>query len=124
MSAYGEMPRVVLPSGETVNGFTVRVPSPSKSAVLRLPTVNEFLAYLQKALDRVNKKLSTPQGADESELFNLIRLDKDGEPFDEYEAEYIIGKLFITDVWVIGSEKVGDNYRVRLNTGFGETVHM
>ena len=123
MPLYGELPQVTLPSGDVVNGFTVRIPSPEKTAVLRLPTAKEFLTYLQKSLNRSNKKVSSLQGTDELEVFNLIRLDK-GEEFDEFEAEYIIGKIFVSDVFVTSGEKVGDTYHVRLHTGFGESVHV
>ncbi len=55
------------------------------------------------------------------DLFNRIRLDKDGPEFDEYEAGNAIAKLTFCEV--TDCERAGDEYRITLKTPFGVTVH-
>ena len=121
---YGTLPQVTLQDGSTVNGFTVHIPSPEKTAVCRLPTNKEILTYLQKEADKENKRLNTPQGTNELELFNLMRLDKDGVAFDEYEAYYVVAEVIMLRALPIDSQKEGESFTVTLETGFGLTTHV
>jgi hypothetical protein len=110
-------------------GITIRVPNPPKTAQLRLPTNEEMLERLdqQKSIRRTigRRKSQTefvPNLKADLDLFNKIRLDKDGAEFDEFEAGNAISKLSFCEV--TDCQRAGDEYRVTLRTPFGETVHM
>ena len=139
---YGELPQVTTPSGETLNGVTVRYSNPPKSAVLRLPSNQEMIERLslhksiRRTIGRRKSQMeSIPNLKADLDLFNLIRLDKGGVEFDEYEASDSIGKITyneVTDytteeggafVTHSGCERVGDQYRITLKTPFGTTTH-
>jgi hypothetical protein len=116
---YGDIP---------AEGITIRVPNPPKTAHLRLPTSQEMLDRLaqQKSIRRTlgRRKSQTefvPNPKADLDLFNRIRLDKDGPEFDEFEAGNAISKLTFCDV--TDCERAGDEYRVTLKTPFGVTVH-
>ena len=105
----------------------MRVPNPPKTAVLRLPTNQEMLDRLaqQKSIRRTigRRKSQTefvPKTKADLDLFNRIRLGK-GPEFDEFEAANAISKLTFCEV--TDCERVGDEYRITLNTPFGVTVH-
>jgi hypothetical protein len=117
---YGDIP---------TEGITIRVPNPPKTAFLRLPTNQEMLERLdqQKSIRRTigRRKSQTefvPNLKADLDLFNKIRLDKDGAEFDEFEAGNAISKLSFCEV--TDCQRAGDEYRVTLRTPFGETVHM
>lgn len=121
---YGELPQVTLEDGSIVNGLTVHIPSPKKSAIVRLPTALEIIERLDQDRDRdrpgrrkANKALDLKP---DLWLFKRVRLDK-GEEFDEYEAASVINK--ITTCETTDCDRVGDNYEIKLKTPFGETVH-
>jgi len=110
------------------DGITIRVPNPPKTAQLRLPTNEEMLERLdqQKSIRRTigRRKSQTeflPNPKADLDLFNRIRMDKDGPEFDEYEAGNAIAKLTFCEV--TDCERAGDEYRITLKTPFGETVH-
>jgi len=116
---YGDIP---------AEGITIRVPNPPKSAHLRLPTTQEMLDRLaqQKSIRRTigRRKSQTefvPNPKADLDLFNQIRLDKDGPEFDEFEAGNAISKLTFCDV--TDCERAGDEYRISLKTPFGATNH-
>jgi hypothetical protein len=116
---YGDIP---------AEGITIRVPNPPKTARLRLPTSQEMLDRLaqQKSIRRTigRRKSQTefvPNLTADLDLFNRIRLDKDGAEFDEYEAGSAISKVTFCEV--TDCERDGDEYRVTLKTPFGVTVH-
>jgi hypothetical protein len=116
---YGDIPAA---------GITIRVPNPPKTAQLRLPTNDEILDRLdqQKSIRRTigRRKSQTefvPNTKADLDLFNRIRLDKDGPEFDEFEAGNAISKLTFCEV--TDCERAGDEYRIALKTTFGETVH-
>jgi len=116
---YGDIPTA---------GITIRVPNPPKTAHLRLPTNQEMLDRLaqQKSIRRTigRRKSQTefvPNPKADLNLFNQIRLDKDGPEFDEFEAGNAISKLTFCDV--TDCERAGDEYRVTLKTPFGATTH-
>jgi len=117
---YGDIPAA---------GITIRVPNPPKTAQLRLPTNEEMLERLdqQRSIRRTigRRKSQTefvPNLKADLDLFNKIRLDKDGTEFDEFEAGNAISKLSFCEV--TDCQRAGDEYRVTLRTPFGETVHM
>ena len=123
---YGELPEVTLTNGEKAKGFTFKIPSPAKSAVLRLPTNQEMLDRLNKHKSirrtigrRQSQTESVPNLKADLDLFNAIRLE--GPDFDEFEAAVALGK--ITSNEVTDCERVGDQYRVTLKTAFGITTH-
>jgi hypothetical protein len=116
---YGDIP---------LEGITIRVPNPPKTAHLRLPTNQELLDRLaqQKSIRRTigRRKSQTefvPNPKADLDLFNQIRLDKEGPEFDEFEAGNAISKLTYCDV--TDCERAGDEYRVTLKTPFGVTLH-
>lgn len=116
---YGDSP---------ASGITVRVPNPPKAASLRMPTNEEVLARLsqQRTIRRSlgRRKAQTeyvPNRKADVDLFNKIRLDKEGPEFDEFEASNAIAKLIYCEV--IGCERDGDLYVITLKTPFGNTVH-
>jgi hypothetical protein len=117
---YGDIPAA---------GITIRVPNPPKTAQLRLPTNEEMLERLdqQRSIRRTigRRKSQTefvPNLKADLDLFNRIRLDKDGAEFDEFEAGNAISKLSFCEV--TDCQRAGDDYRVTLWTPFGETIHM
>lgn len=117
---YGDIPAA---------GITIRVPNPPKTAQLRLPTNEEMLERLdqQRSIRRTigRRKSQTefvPNLKADLDLFNTIRLDKDGAEFDEFEAGNAISKLSFCEV--TDCQRAGDEYRVTLRTPFGDTVHM
>lgn len=117
---YGDIPAA---------GITIRVPNPPKTAQLRLPTNEEMLERLdqQRSIRRTigRRKSQTefvPNLKADLDLFNRIRLDKDGAEFDEFEAGNAISKLSFCEV--TDCQRAGDEYRVILRTPFGDTVHM
>ena len=117
---YGDIP---------AEGITIRVPNPPKTAHLRLPTNEEMLERLdqQKSIRRTigRRKSQTefvPNLKADLDLFNKIRLDKDGPEFDEFEAGNAISKLTYAEV--TDCQRAGEEYRIALRTPFGETVHL
>ena len=125
---YGDLPTVHLDTGD-VSAVVIRVPNPPKTALLRLPTNEEMLERLdqQKSIRRTigRRKSQTefvPNLKADLDLFNKIRLDKDGAEFDEFEAGNAISKLSFCEV--TDCQRAGDEYRVALRTPFGETVHV
>jgi hypothetical protein len=125
--AYGELPAVETPHG-SLQGIAVRVLNPPKTAILRLPTSEEMLERLgqQKSIRRnIGRRKSqtefVPNAKADLDLFNKIRVDKDGAEFDEFEAGNAISKLSFCEV--TSCQRAGDEYRITLRTPFGETIH-
>lgn len=124
---YGELPVTELPSGEKLNGVTVRIHP--KSAVVRLPTNREMLERLnqnksiRRSIGRRKSQIeSIPNLQADLSLFNAIRMDKAGAEFDEYEASSVIGKVTYNEV--TDCQRDGDTYRITLKTPFGDTTHV
>ena len=119
---YGDVPN---------EGIRIRVPNPPKTAMVRLPSSQEILDRLaqQKSIRRnLGRRKSrtdfVPNHAADLALFNAIRLDKgaaDFQEFDEFEASTAISKLTFCDV--TECVRVGDEYRITLQTPFGDTAH-
>ena len=128
MPLYGELPEIQTSAGDAIHGFPVQILRPAKTAVLRLPTNQEMIDYLnqQKTLyrdlgRRKGQSESVPNPKSDLDLFNRIRIDK-GPEFDEAEAARAIGLL--TRQRVTKCEREGEAYRIKLLTVFGETEHV
>ena len=124
---YGNLPTAHAEGGD-IQGVTVKVQNPPKSAVLRLPTNQEMLDRLdqQKSIRRTlgrrkSKTEFVPNLKADLDLFTQIRVDKGGAEFDEFEASNAISKLTYCEV--TDCQRAGDEYRITLKTPFGETVH-
>lgn len=134
---YGELPEVevvVSIDGETVptldklHGFPVHIPNPEKTALLRLPTPGELIAYMSAQRD-LYKDLGRGMGEEEDapnlkaavKLFTAVRLDPNGTPFDDSEAQYSIDQL--TRLSTLDCSRDGQTYVVQLNTMFGVVTH-
>jgi hypothetical protein len=125
---YGELPDVSLGGGATAKGVTVKVANPPKTAVLGLPTGQQILDRLaqQKSIRRNlgRRKSQTdfvPNLKADLDLFNQIRVDKDGLEFDEYEAGAAVARLTFCEV--TDCQRAGDEYKISLKTPFGDTMH-
>ncbi len=123
---YGDLPTITV-DGAELRGVRVRVPNPPKSAILRLPTNEEMVARLQqqksirRSLGRRKSKTEfVPNREADLRLFDKIRLDQ-GAEFDEFEASNAIAKLMFCEV--TDCERVGEQYKVTLQTPFGPTAH-
>jgi hypothetical protein len=127
---YGELPSIDLADGSgSVHGFPIVLQAydPPHTAILRLPTSDELLAYLsvQKMLyrqqGRGGKSEEVPNPKADLALFNLLRLDKSGVEFDADEALYAINQ--ITRHRITSCERSGLTYIITLQTLFGPTTH-
>lgn len=125
---YAKLPQVTLLSGDLVNGVTIRVPNPPKTAILGLPS-NEQLGERMDSQKSIRRSLGrrksqtdyVPNTKGDLTLFDKIRLDKEGPEFDEFEASSAISRLLYVDV--VSCDRVGDTYEVTLKTPFGEVKH-
>jgi len=70
---------------------------------------------------RKGEQEDVPNPAADIKLFKAIRIDKDGEEFDEFEALYAIG--VITTHRVTECVRDGQEYMIKLVTLFGDTTH-
>jgi len=100
-----------------------------KSCLLRWPTDREWADVTRKrkvfreSIGR-GKSQSRVLGVESSaaELFAKIRLDQDGEVFDEAEASAAISKL--ERCRVVSCEREGNVYRITMNAPGGQVVHL
>ncbi len=99
-----------------------------KRCVLRYPTDGEWCdasrkrRFVEQSLGR-NKSQSRPVGFEEAaaEVFEKVRLDREGPPFDVAEAAAAIMKLEVVDV--VDCEREGDEYRITLRCFAGQQEH-
>lgn len=119
---YGQFEKVKLEDGTEVDGLRVTLKT-KKSAVLRCPTAKEQESfYTAVALRNQSTKDDEESNLQaESELFNIVRLDK-GEAWDEYEAGYIIGRFIAAEV--LGATESGDEHVITLKTQYGGQTHF
>jgi hypothetical protein len=124
---YGELPTVTI-EGVELQGVTVKIANPPKTAVLGLPTNQQMLERLdrQKSIRRSlgRRKYQTefiPNLKADLDVFTRIRQDKDGAEFDEYEASNALSKLTYCEV--TDCQRAGDEYQITMKTPFGDTVH-
>jgi hypothetical protein len=100
-----------------------------KSCLLRWPTDREWADVTRKrkvfreSIGR-GKSQSRVLGVESSaaELFAKIRLDQDGEVFDEAEASAAISKL--ERCRVVACEREGDAFRIAMAVPGGQVVHL
>lgn len=114
---YGELNTITLEDGSTVKGIRVKIQSPSKSAILRVPTAKELRAMNVKYEDRERKKNPSTDARPHQELFNSCRIDTNGDAFDQYEAEYAINQLC---AFTRTSEMVDNGFVVTVKTRFND----
>ena len=126
---YGKLISIRTADGNSIDGFPVVIANPPKTAVLRLPTNAELMAYLGKQRSRykdLGRRKGQPvpvsTGKADLELFTKLRLAGTGEPFDEFEAGTAINKMMRQRI--IDCERVGQSYKISLETVFGTTVHV
>jgi len=120
---YGELPDTTF-NGTTTRGLLVSIQNPPKSALLRLPTNDELLVYMQaqRSLfrDLGNRKtetesVQTPK-ADQA-LFRAVRLDQptdDSLEFDDAEALKAINDLLFHRLE--SCDRDGEHYILVLRT--------
>ena len=125
---YGELPEIETVDGGKVRAFPCLITHPEKQCLLRLPTSAELMDYLgsQRSLMRdlgrgKSKYEEVPNPRADRKLFDALRLDKNGEEFDDAEALYAIG--LITRIRVADCTRDGQQYIVSLYTLFGPTIH-
>jgi len=100
-----------------------------KKCVCRFPTDEEWCQLtrkrkvLRESIGR-GKSQSRVLGAEASaaELFAKIRIDQDGQAFDEAEASAAISKL--ERCRVVSCEREGDAFRIIMNVPGGVVVHL
>jgi hypothetical protein len=117
---YGQTSKIVLDSGTEVDG--IRVSAKKKTAIIRFPTAKEQDDYtLEVAKRRTKDEEDEPDYKAELDLFKKLRLDVDGEEWDEYEARYLVDRLL--SVRNLGAVQTGDEQVITLQTQFGLQVH-
>lgn len=113
----------------TTKTFEIKIISGGdKRCSLRWPTDAEWAARAKRTRTvrrLVGRNQAVTEVADAPkanlELFEAIRIDKDGAAFDEVEASRAIEKL--ERVEVVSVDREGDSYVVRLAVPGGEVVH-
>jgi hypothetical protein len=125
---YGELPLIKTTQGGEIPAIPIVIQNPHKVAVLRLPTAEEITAYtgsIRQVIHRIGRRQSEdrdiPNAEAERKLFDSIRLDKTGDEFDESEARHAIEIVLRHNV--IGCERDGDQYVVKVATLWGITAH-
>jgi hypothetical protein len=110
--------------------FQITIPfGGGKTCVVRFPADAEWCAW-GRAQKTIRHFLGRGQSQSEevdlpkinADLFALIRVDKDGPPFDEAEAGIVIGR--IQRAQVIGMEREGDKYRIELKVPGASVSHV
>jgi len=125
---YGELPTLKTKDGQDIHGFPIRILNPPKTALLRFPTDEEILKRLSKQVTisqaegrGKSSSRELPARQADLELFRAIRIDKDGQEFDEFEAARAIAK--INYCRVVYCELSGAEFEVKLDTYAGEVTH-
>jgi len=108
--------------------YEIRIPSGTmKKCVLRFPSDQELIerTRAQKTIRRQvgrNTETSAPGApAVNLELFQKIRIDTDGQSFDEHEATAALARL--ERIEILDCERAGDTFTVRMNVPGGEVTH-
>ena len=111
---YGELTLHQIDDDTAYQAIKLRIPFPVKAAYVRMPTTKEMVEYLKPV-----KKNETDEGKALS-LFKSIRLD-DGPEFDQFEASNCMNSL--CSARSTSYERIGDSYRITIDTPFGECDH-
>jgi hypothetical protein len=125
---YGELTLIKTTQGTEIPAIPVVIQNPQKVAALRLPTSEEISAYtasIRQIIRRLGRRQSEDQELPnvdaERKLFEAIRLDQRGDEFDESEMRHAIDVVMRHNV--VGCERDGDQYRVKVATLWGITAH-
>jgi hypothetical protein len=125
---YGELSLIKTTQGGEIPAIPIVIQNPQKVAALRLPTAEEVTAYtgsIRQVIHRLGRRQSedrdVPNLEAERKFFEAIRLDKTGDEFDEAEMRHAIDLVLRHNV--IGCERDGDLYIVKVNTLWGVTTH-
>jgi hypothetical protein len=118
---FGEVPKIEH-DGQEVSGFKVTVPYPAKTAIVRLPNADEVAKHLTNFFGKVKKESERDQMQLKTswQLFNKIKVA--GDDLDEYEALIVVPELLAAKA--VSTEKDGNEFTVKINTPFGNTVHV
>ena len=98
-----------------------------KTCVLKFPTDDQWIAHTraQRTVRRMAGGLLTTEVPNAHranlELFEAIRLDKDGAAFDEFDATKAIGR--IERIEIVESERIGEEFAIRLKVPGGIVTH-
>ena len=124
---YGELPPIRTNQGNEIPAIPIVIQNPAKLAVVRLPTAEEITAYtsgIKQLIYRLGRRQSEdrdlPNTEGERKLFEAIRLEH-GDEFDAAEVKHAIEIVLKHNV--IGCERDGDSYVVKVATLWGVTVH-
>lgn len=100
-----------------------------KRCVVRFPTDEEWcdrarrMKTIRRDLGRDKSRYEAQNAKKvDGELFDKIRVDKDGTPFDESEASYVVDRLDRAKVETV--EREGQRYRVSLKVPGAITTHV
>lgn len=125
---YGELILIKTQQGGEIPAIPIVIPNPHKVAALRLPTAEEISAYtgsirqiVQSMGRRVSEDRNVPNPEAERRLFDAIRLDNGGVEFDEAEISHAVDIVLRSSI--VGCERQGDLYVVKVVTPWGVTVH-
>ena len=126
---YGELPAIETTDGSpAVHGYPVQILNPPKTALLRLPTAADLIPYLAQQRSVVHdlgrrqiERREVPNPEADMKLFEALRIDKRGEPFDADEAARAID--LITRHTVDSCERDGNHFIIVLKTVFGACTH-
>lgn len=112
----------------------VKVPSPDfpdgwKRATVRFPSDEEWCRRMRKqetvvrdlGRGKTQTEVTNAEAVD-AELFDLVRLDKDGAPFDPYEASRVIATIGAAKP-AGPPERIGAGYAIALKVPGGQVVH-
>lgn len=98
-----------------------------KKCVLRFPTDEQFIARTraQRTIRRESGGVVTSEVPNAHranlELLERIRIDKDGDSFDEFEATKAIER--IERIEIVDCDRVGEEFAVKMRVPGGEVVH-
>ena len=101
-------------------------PNGRKECVVRFPTDKEWCQRAHRIVQvrkNVGDGVKTENSGMEDanlELFNAIRIDKDGPEFDGAEAMMVLGRIERTEI--VDTTRQGVNYAIRIKTFFGSPV--
>ena len=125
---YGELPLIQTTQGSEVPAMPIAVQNPPKLACLRLPAAEEVSAYtgsIKQLVRRIGRRQSedqdVPNHEAERKLFQAMRLDKNGDEFDDAEIRYAINLMLRHEVE--DCQRDGEHYVVTLKTIWGAVAH-
>jgi hypothetical protein len=125
---YGELPLIKTTQGGEVPAIPIVIQNPAKVAALRLPTSEEITAYtggIRQVIYRLGRRQSEdrdlPNTEGERKLFEAIRLDQNGDEFDQAEMRHAIEIVLKHNV--VDCERDGDLYVIKVATLWGVTIH-